>query len=78
MREGYLEEDYNPITLNPVTIRKLLYNPGRLGKMIARACLLAWDEEPMKIGRAVMRELASVLGKTSPPRSSSLEAPSPS
>lgn len=78
MREGYLEEDYNPITLNPVTIRKLLYNPGRLGKMIARACLLAWDEEPMKIGRAVMRELTSVLGKTSPPRSSSLEAPSPS
>ena len=82
IREGYLDEDYNPITLNPVTIRKLLYNPGHLGKMIARACLLAWDEEPMKIGRAVMRELTAILGRPQPPvppsssHAASLEMPS--
>ncbi len=62
IREEYLSSDYDPIDLNPMTIRKLLYNPGKLGALIAKACLAAWDEEPMKIGRAVMRELDDRLG----------------
>ncbi len=61
MREGWLEEDYDPISLNPWTIRKLLYNPGPLGELIAKACLLAWDIEPMAMGRVVMREIKKSL-----------------
>ncbi|MDA8060552.1 MAG: radical SAM protein [Nitrospiraceae bacterium] len=71
IREGYLSSDYDPIDLNPMTIRKLLYNPGKLGALIARACLAAWDEEPMKIGRAVMRELDARLGPSPRPQSPS-------
>lgn len=66
MREGYLEEDYDPIALNPWTIRKLLYNPGPLGEMIAKACLVAWDIEPMAMGRVVMKEVKKSLGLSAP------------
>jgi len=62
MREGWLDPDYDPISLNPWTIRKLLYNPGPLGELIAKACLLAWDIEPMAMGRVVMREIKRSLG----------------
>ncbi len=62
MREGWLEENYDPISLNPWTIRKLLYNPGPLGELIAKACLVAWDIEPMAMGRVVMREIKKSLG----------------
>jgi radical SAM superfamily enzyme YgiQ (UPF0313 family) len=65
MREGYLEENYDPIALNPWTIRKLLYNPGPLGELIAKACLVAWDIEPMAMGRVVMREIKRTLGISS-------------
>ena len=63
MREGWLSPDYDPISLNPWTIRKLLYNPGPLGELIARACLVAWDIEPMAMGRVVMREIKKSLGE---------------
>ena len=63
MREGWLSPDYDPISLNPWTIRKLLYNPGPLGELIARACLVAWDIEPMAMGRVVMREIRKSLGE---------------
>lgn len=65
MREGYLDENYDPIALNPWTIRKLLYNPGPLGELIAKACLVAWDIEPMAMGRVVMREIKKSLGFSS-------------
>ena len=39
--QGYLKAGYDPLTLNPFIIKKLLYNPGRLGKLIGRAYLEA-------------------------------------
>jgi radical SAM superfamily enzyme YgiQ (UPF0313 family) len=41
---GYLSEGYNPLSLNPLTIQKMLYNPPPLSHLIARACLSAWDK----------------------------------
>lgn len=40
---GYLPKGYDPLTLWPFTIKKLLYNPGRLGRMIGRAYLQALE-----------------------------------
>lgn len=38
---GYLRRDYNPLTLNPFTIKKLLYNPPPLGRPIGQSYLEA-------------------------------------
>ncbi|MCW9024174.1 MAG: radical SAM protein [Gammaproteobacteria bacterium] len=43
LEQGYLKKDYNPLTLNPFTIKKLLYNPKPLGSVIARSYLKAVD-----------------------------------
>lgn len=60
IQEGYLSSGYNPLSLNPVTVKKMLYNPPPLSKLIARACLRAWDktawEQASPAGRSV-REL---------------------
>lgn len=57
IQEGYLSSGYDPLSLNPVTIRKLLYNPPPLSGLIARACLRAWDktawEQSSSAGRSV-------------------------
>ena len=45
MEEGYLSAGYNPLMLTPTSIRKLLYNPAPLNKIIAKACLAAWEQK---------------------------------
>lgn len=45
LEEGYLSAGYNPLMLTPNSIRKLLYNPAPLNKIIAKACLLAWERK---------------------------------
>src|SRR5690242_13480927 len=45
LEEGYLSAGYNPLMLTPTSIRKLLYNPAPLNKMIAKACLAAWERK---------------------------------
>jgi len=63
--QGYLKADYNPLTFNPFVIKKLLYNPGFLGRLIGRAYLEAVESSQDNgdyVGRATMdiieRELA--------------------
>ena len=43
IEEGYLYQGYNPLSMNPLTIQKMLYNPKPLSRLIAKACLTAWD-----------------------------------
>jgi radical SAM superfamily enzyme YgiQ (UPF0313 family) len=45
LAEGYLSAGYNPLMLTPTSIRKLLYNPAPLNKLIAKACLAAWNRK---------------------------------
>ncbi|MGH7250478.1 MAG: B12-binding domain-containing radical SAM protein, partial [Nitrospiraceae bacterium] len=45
LEEGYLSAGYNPLMLTPNSIRKLLYNPAPLNKLIAKACLAAWSQK---------------------------------
>ena len=67
--QGYLKPDYNPLTLNPFLIKKLLYNPQPLGRLIGRAYLEAVDSLDASseyIGRLTMdiieRELNRMPG----------------
>jgi radical SAM superfamily enzyme YgiQ (UPF0313 family) len=64
LEQGYLKKGYNPLTLNPFTIKKLLYNPEPLGSVIARSYLEAvdkLDENSEYIGRATMDNLERML-----------------
>jgi len=45
LSEGYLSHGYNPLSLTPWNIKKLLYNPAPLNKLIAKACLTAWNRK---------------------------------
>ena len=45
LEEGYLSAGYNPLMLTPNSIKKLLYNPAPLNKIIAKACLAAWHHK---------------------------------
>lgn len=68
--QGYLKADYNPLTMNPFIIKRLLYNPPPLGPIIASAYLEAtrsMDPSCDYIGRATMdiieRKLAEQTGE---------------
>ncbi|HIJ62075.1 MAG TPA: radical SAM protein [Rhodospirillaceae bacterium] len=64
--EGYLAKNYNPLTYNPFTIMRLLYNPNPLGEIIARAYLEAretLDPSSEYIGRATLDILERELFK---------------
>lgn len=45
LSEGYLSQGYNPLSLTPWNIKKMLYNPAPLNKIIAKACLSAWNKK---------------------------------
>jgi radical SAM superfamily enzyme YgiQ (UPF0313 family) len=67
---GYLPKGYDPLTLNPFTIKKLLYNPGKLGRMIGRAYLRALeysskldDTSGEYVGRATLEILETEIAK---------------
>lgn len=66
---GYLPADYDPLTLNPFVIKKLLYNPPPLGRMIGRAYLEAYDSRGSAddyVGRATMEILERQLAGSHP------------
>lgn len=73
--QGYLKPDYNPLTLNPFVIKKLLYNPKPLSDLIGQAYLEAsesLDPSSEYIGRATMeiieRKLLAKHGVMPTPR----------
>ncbi len=45
LSEGYLSNGYNPLSLTPWNIKKMLYNPAPLNTIIAKACLAAWSRK---------------------------------
>lgn len=66
LEEGYLSAGYNPLMLTPTSIRKLLYNPAPLNKIIAKACLRAWER---KQGSSDPRRWTGSLSQSSNPSS---------
>ncbi|MCA9500988.1 MAG: hypothetical protein KC588_17470, partial [Nitrospira sp.] len=40
-----LSKGYNPLSLTPWNIKKMLYNPAPLNTIIAKACLAAWGRK---------------------------------
>lgn len=68
IESGYLPKNYNPLTLYPFLIKKLLYNPEPLGRLIGRAYLEALetsskldDTAGEYVGRATMENIDRAL-----------------
>lgn len=59
IEKGYLSPSYNPLALNPFSIKKLLYNPPPLDKIIAHSYLSAWE----KGGEGLGKEVFAILEK---------------
>jgi radical SAM superfamily enzyme YgiQ (UPF0313 family) len=69
IQQGYLKKGYNPLTLNPFAIKRLLYNPMPLGRIIARAYLEAVETMPADgdyVGRTTMDIIERELRSLSP------------
>ena len=67
LEEGYLSGGYNPLMLSPSSIRKLLYNPAPLNKLIGKACLAAWTRKKgPRTGSRDPRPWSGALAGSSP------------
>ncbi len=67
LEEGYLTSGYNPLVLSPSSIRKMLYNPAPLNKLIGKACLAAWNRKTgSRTGSRDPRPWSGALAGSSP------------
>ncbi len=67
LEDGYLTSGYNPLMLTPTSIRKLLYNPAPLNKLIGKACLAAWNrKQGRRTGSRDPRPWSGALAGSSP------------
>jgi radical SAM superfamily enzyme YgiQ (UPF0313 family) len=57
-----LKPGYNPMSVMPWVVQKVLWNPEPLGSFLGAVCLEAWQRNPDDFGREVMRILEERLG----------------
>ena len=63
--QGLIKPGYNPMSMMPWTARKLLWNPGSLGKKLGQICLEAFDNPEDEFGKTVIDILEREYGKSS-------------
>ena len=65
LKKKILNSNYNPMSMMPWTARKLLWNPGTLGKKLGLICLEAFDNKEDEFGKTVINILERDYGKSS-------------
>ncbi len=65
LENNILKPNYNPMSMMPWTARKLLWNPGPLGKRLGEVCLEAFDNKDDEFGKTVINILERNYGKSS-------------
>ena len=65
IENNILKPSYNPMSMMPWTARKLLWNPGPLGKKLGEVCLEAFDNQNDEFGKTVIDILERNYGKSS-------------
>lgn len=73
IKNNFLKQGYNPMSMMPWTAKKLLWNPEPMGSFFGEVCLEAWNRNEDDFGRAVMDILEERLGRA--PLSEALSAP---
>jgi hypothetical protein len=61
LAEGSLRQGYDPISVWPWDVRRLIYNPHPLGGMIGRSCALAFREKRAEWGDLVLENIGAAL-----------------
>ncbi|HUJ74916.1 MAG TPA: radical SAM protein, partial [bacterium] len=62
LADRHLREGYNPLSVAPWDVLKLIYNPPPLGGMIGRACAVSFARGGADVGERVLARLESQLG----------------
>ena len=65
LENNILKPNYNPMSMMPWTARKLLWNPGALGKKLGEVCLEAFDNDDDEFGKTVINILEREYGQSS-------------
>jgi radical SAM superfamily enzyme YgiQ (UPF0313 family) len=66
--EGHIAKRYNPLSVLPWNVLRLIYNPAPLGRMIGRACVRAFTESAAEPGARILSEIESGLSGPAAPR----------
>lgn len=61
LKVGYLKRGYSPLSLNPFTVKRLIYNPPPLNKLLAEAYLRGSEKGNENIGKEVFSALEAML-----------------
>jgi hypothetical protein len=61
LADGHLRVGYNPLSVMPWDVLRLIYNPPPLGSLIGRACAVAFERGRDDVGGNVLRMIESAL-----------------
>ncbi len=61
LEDGLLKEGYDPLSVWPWDLLRLIYNPPPLGRLIGRSCALAFRDGQPDRGRAILANLEAGL-----------------
>jgi hypothetical protein len=61
LADGHLRPGYNPLSVMPWDVIRLIYNPPPLGSLIGRACAIAFARGGEEVGENVLRMIESGL-----------------
>jgi hypothetical protein len=68
LADGHLKEGYNPLSVRPGKVLKLIYNPPPLGKLIGRSCARAFAGDPDLVGERILGAIEKALLETRRPK----------
>jgi hypothetical protein len=64
LAEGHIRPGYNPLSVMPWNVLRLIYNPPPLGRIVGRACVEAFRAGVKEPGMRVLQEISRATGGT--------------
>jgi hypothetical protein len=61
--KGHLQPGYDPLKIGPFIVKRLIYNPPPLNRLLAKAYLAAKSNGGRNIGRKVLQEIERLLAQ---------------
>ncbi|HET7839715.1 MAG TPA: radical SAM protein [Rectinemataceae bacterium] len=64
LADGHLKAGYDPLSVMPWNVLRLIYNPRPLGPLIGRACARGFAGDPEGVGERILAYIEAALAKT--------------